>query len=147
MSAFDNPNPDPRTATYPAAINDDGLIVGIWSLPPNLPLTLNTHGFVRNRDGSFSSIDVPGALGTYAFGINSAGEIVGFYVDSSGVGHGFVLSHGVFITLDFPEAPTRQLMTSTTEERLSALTMAETKPLSPFRCMGLIGIDQLRNRL
>jgi uncharacterized membrane protein len=54
---------------------------------------------------SYSSIDVPGATGTYAFGVNSAGQIVGSYFDSAGGYHGFVDSNGTFTTLNFPAAP------------------------------------------
>jgi hypothetical protein len=39
---------------------------------------------------SFITIDVPGAIFTEAFGVNNAGQIVGDYMDSSGVVHGFV---------------------------------------------------------
>jgi hypothetical protein len=48
-----------------------------------------THGFLRDVDGSFVTIDFPGAIGTEAHGINNASEIVGSYSDSSGT-HGFV---------------------------------------------------------
>ncbi|MGD8852843.1 MAG: hypothetical protein PVI28_10605, partial [Gammaproteobacteria bacterium] len=52
----------------------------------------------------FTTIDVPGALTTSAQGVNSAGEIVGSYVDGSG-GHAFLLSSkGAFTTIDFPGA-------------------------------------------
>ncbi len=35
-------------------------------------------------------LDVPGARGTFASGINNAGQIVGWFVDSSRVIHGFL---------------------------------------------------------
>jgi uncharacterized membrane protein len=54
---------------------------------------------------SYSSIDVPGATYTSAFGINSAGQIVGFYYDSAGGYHGFIDSNGTFTTLNYPAAP------------------------------------------
>jgi hypothetical protein len=46
------------------------------------------NGFL-DRDGSFTTLDVPGSTLTYAFGINDAGQIVGFYFDASG-GHGIL---------------------------------------------------------
>ena len=52
----------------------------------------------------FSSIDYPGAVLTNAQGINPGGDIVGFYTDSSGKQHGFLLSNGNFSSLDFPGA-------------------------------------------
>src|SRR5262249_52781439 len=48
--------------------------------------------------------DVPGASGSAATGINDAGLIVGNQVDSDGVFHGFLLSGGVYTTLDVPGA-------------------------------------------
>src|SRR5512134_3310441 len=53
---------------------------------------------------TFTTIDVPGAGFTFPYGINSQGEIVGFYDDANGE-HGFLLSHGQFTTIDFPAAP------------------------------------------
>jgi uncharacterized membrane protein len=53
----------------------------------------------------FTTIDAPGAVnGTIAWGINSHGDIVGIYSDAGGVGHGFLLSSGVFTTIDVPGA-------------------------------------------
>ena len=52
----------------------------------------------------FTIIDVAGATGTAAEGINPQGDIVGFYNDSSGNSHGFLLSNGSFITIDAPGA-------------------------------------------
>jgi len=57
--------------------------------------------------GSFERIDVPGAIGTRAFGINPQGDIVGSYTDPSGT-HGFLLSHGVFGRIDYPGASTTE---------------------------------------
>jgi hypothetical protein len=39
------------------------------------------HGFVLDTDGSFTAIDVPGASGTFAYGINDSGQIVGYFHD------------------------------------------------------------------
>jgi len=54
----------------------------------------------------FTTIDFPaaGVLMTHAFGINSAGDIVGSYVDSAGVEHGYLLSGGKFTQIDYPRA-------------------------------------------
>ena len=54
----------------------------------------------------FTTIDFPGAIFTAAdgIGVNPRGDIVGDYVDSSGNGHGFVLSKGKFTSIDFPGA-------------------------------------------
>jgi hypothetical protein len=53
---------------------------------------------------SYSTIDFPGAVGTAAVDINTSGQIVGEYMDSSGAFHGFSLSNGVFSEIDFPGA-------------------------------------------
>jgi uncharacterized membrane protein len=44
---------------------------------------------------------------TSARGINTRGDIVGSYVDSAGLQHGFLLQDGAWITLDFPVAGVR----------------------------------------
>jgi len=46
-------------------------------------------------DYTFTTLDVPGASFTYAFGINDAGQIVGDYYDGSRY-HGFLLSEGQY---------------------------------------------------
>ncbi|HVN03191.1 MAG TPA: hypothetical protein VMT86_02170 [Bryobacteraceae bacterium] len=58
------------------------------------------HGYSRGADGAYTAIDVPGAgtgagQGTIAAGGNDAGAIAGFYVDSSGVVHGFLRAAGL----------------------------------------------------
>ena len=52
---------------------------------------------------TFTPIDVPGASYTVAIGINPSGQIVGIYVDSTGV-HGFLYDRGVFTPIDVPGA-------------------------------------------
>jgi uncharacterized membrane protein len=52
----------------------------------------------------FTTIEVPGALSTVAFGINPRGEIVGTYLDASFRSHGFLLQDGRLTTIDFPGA-------------------------------------------
>src|SRR5438132_11927584 len=51
---------------------------------------------------AFSTIDVPGAAFTEAFGINSSGRIVGAYGNPDV--HGFVLDDGSDTTMDVPGA-------------------------------------------
>ena len=51
----------------------------------------------------FTTVDVPGASGTGARGINSQREIVGEFT-SNGVTHGFLLSQDVYSTIDVPGA-------------------------------------------
>jgi len=51
---------------------------------------------------SYQSVNVPGASGQAAFGVNDAGVIVGQYLDASGVFHGWELSGGTLTTIDVP---------------------------------------------
>src|SRR5262249_55974643 len=54
---------------------------------------------------SYTTIDDPsGALGTFAQGINTSGQIAGYYLDGSNSSHGFLLSGGTYTTLDDPLA-------------------------------------------
>jgi hypothetical protein len=53
---------------------------------------------------SLTTIDVPGASGTVASGINSAGQVVGYYLDDYVYVHGFLESGGSFTTIDVPGA-------------------------------------------
>jgi hypothetical protein len=61
---------------------------------------------VRARGGTIETIDAPGAgksagQGTIAYGLNSEGEIAGYYFDASTVTHGFLRAHdGTFVTFD-----------------------------------------------
>ncbi len=85
-------------------INAEGDIVGHFGAPPAGKM----NGFLL-RNGTFSTYDYPDPnLMTCGMGIN-AGEdtIVGHYQVGTLV-HGFVLSEGVFTTLDIPGAKTTQ---------------------------------------
>jgi hypothetical protein len=48
-----------------------------------------THGFLLDKDGSFTSVDVPGASSSAALSINPQGDIVGMY-SVAGTTHGFL---------------------------------------------------------
>jgi hypothetical protein len=87
------------TFTNILGINPRGDMVGRYSLKDNLgnatPCALgdgNAHGFLRSMQGGFASIDFPDAVRTAAFGINTRGDIVGFYVDTGNNTHDFLLS-------------------------------------------------------
>jgi probable HAF family extracellular repeat protein len=80
-------NPPRSSLTEAFAISDSGLIVGNYFDS----VALQRHGFLY-ANGVFTNIDDPVAVpGTTELrGINDAGQIVGFYADSSGHGHGFL---------------------------------------------------------
>src|SRR5258708_12489685 len=54
--------------------------------------------------GAFTAIDFPGATSTQAWGINSSGDIAGFYVSADKATHAFLKSRGQFSSIDFPAA-------------------------------------------
>jgi hypothetical protein len=54
--------------------------------------------------GTYTQIDVPGAVQTFCAGINQVGDISGQYADASSVRHGFLLSGGIYTTIDYPGA-------------------------------------------
>src|SRR5262249_40043897 len=61
------------------------------------------------QPATFTTIDFPGALSTGGnpsnwFRINAEGQIAGGYQDASGKGHGFLLTKGDFVTIDYPGA-------------------------------------------
>lgn len=83
-------------------INNRGQIVGRY----RDPITHLRHGFLLN-DGTFTTIDFPGAAETIARRINNRGQIVGGYSTDPIADrfHGFMLDKdGQFTKIDFPGA-------------------------------------------
>ena len=80
-------------------VNDFGQIVGTYVDV----ISGIRHGFLL-KDGVFTTIAHPDAAGFGSGGvsINNAGQIAGFYMDSSFVVHAFVYSGGVYSTVDMP---------------------------------------------
>jgi probable HAF family extracellular repeat protein len=81
-------------------INDSGQIVGVYFSSSNG--TFVAHGFL-DSNGAFSSIDDPGAAGTYAYGINDSGVIVGFeQIGPQLTNAAFIDNNGTFTTFQVP---------------------------------------------
>src|SRR5262249_50421801 len=85
-----------------SGIHDLGQIRRYYFHPPSSP---TRHGF-RHRGGSYTTLDDPLATtgingGTYAFGVNGSGEIIGRYGNNAGV-HGFLYNKGTYTSLDHP---------------------------------------------
>jgi probable HAF family extracellular repeat protein len=79
---------------------NSGVIVGYYVDANNV-----SHGFIRSPHGKYTIIDVPGAAGTLAFGINDEGTVVGWGFEANGVYHGFLRDEdGHFTTFDVPGA-------------------------------------------
>jgi probable HAF family extracellular repeat protein len=55
-------------------------------------------------DNRFTAIDYPNAGGTWAWGINSRGDIAGYYTGADNIDHGFLLNGGHFTAIDYPGA-------------------------------------------
>ena len=66
-------------------INDQGQIVGCWTDVNGV-----VRGFVRHREGSFTSVDFPGTTYSYSSAISDPGAIVGTYIDAGGNTHGYL---------------------------------------------------------
>jgi len=88
--------------------NAQGAIAGIYTDSNNV-----YHSFTRSPDGTFTTIDVPGA-GTEAYqgtgcysdcpvGLNDSGTVTGSYADANNTQHGFVrTAEGRLVTIDPP---------------------------------------------
>ena len=58
--------------------------------------------FTAQAGTATRTVDFPGAISTFLYGINNAGQMVGAYVDDGEATHGFLLNNGVFTTIDYP---------------------------------------------
>src|SRR2546421_135605 len=103
FTTIDNPAATTGT-TLAFDINNVGQIVGHF----NDRSAVGNHGFLRNTDGTFITLDVPLATRTFAEGINDAGQVVGFFEEAGGA-HGFLYSggaSGTYTTFNNPLAVT-----------------------------------------
>jgi probable HAF family extracellular repeat protein len=92
-------------------INNRGEIVGFY----NDATGATTTGFLRSKNGQFTSINVPGSQATGPLKINDRRQVVGLYLDADatpnpdgtpppGAFHGFVWDDGDLTTIDLPGA-------------------------------------------
>jgi uncharacterized membrane protein len=86
------------TDTHVMDINDSGQMVG-WATLQGLP----DQAFVRAPRGTFHNIAYPGTTADVASGINSKGDISGYYLDG-GRTHGFIFTLGRFTDVTYPNA-------------------------------------------
>ena len=103
--------------SFPVAdvgINPAGAITGAYFQPiPGNPFGGNRRGFLRDKDGSFTTFDAvpspssPCCTWTFGIAINPAGEIAGWDNDQHDVNHGFLRAkNGTITILDAPGAGT-----------------------------------------
>lgn len=98
LTNIDNPVGAPNT-TVLYDINDHNEMVGAYE-----DASHNFHAFSTTDGVSFHNFDYPGATSTTAAGLDTAGDIVGEWIDGSMVTHGFLLKGSTFKSLDFPGA-------------------------------------------
>ena len=94
---FDAPGSNLTTAWDMDAAGD---VVGVWGDPdghpdPEATSTGAYHGFLRDFQGAFTSLDFPAAIDTKAYGINNLGYVVGSYINADGNRHGFIARKGL----------------------------------------------------
>jgi probable HAF family extracellular repeat protein len=65
-------------------------------------VTIDTHGFLRDEQGDFTTIEFPGAPVTEIRGINKRGQMVGDYGEAAGPRDAFVLDDGTFTPIEVP---------------------------------------------
>ena len=95
QTTFDVPG---SNLTSPWDMDNAGNIVGLWgndvgNPDPQITTTGRYHGFLRDTKGNFTTIDFPGSVDTQPKGTNNYGDIVGSYIDATGM-HGFVAHAG-----------------------------------------------------
>jgi hypothetical protein len=73
----------------------------LFQIPTTPAQGNNRKPDANDRAYVLTTIGVPDATMTQAYGINAGGDIVGSYKNAAGF-HGFLLSAGEFITLDYP---------------------------------------------
>jgi hypothetical protein len=85
-------------STIPMGINNAGTIVGYYG-------SGRAQGFLRQPDGSVTTIDYPGVFSTAPSSINNLGVIVGKWNDSSNNRHGWIRdTAGNFTSFDVPNS-------------------------------------------
>lgn len=88
--------PDAKLVTVVFDVSDQGQFAGAYD-PAG-------HGYVRERDGEFTTVDPPDGNINEVVGINNRGQLVGRYVDSQGGAHGFLKDQRGFSPIDVPGA-------------------------------------------
>lgn len=108
FTSFDAPSGVILNSIYqidgaPPSINPSGAIAGTYSV--SVP-SFTEHGFLRERNGTLTTIDVPGSTFTEVLAINPAGTLTGDFNTTTVLFHGFLrASDGTFITTNFPGIP------------------------------------------
>ena len=106
-TAFDHPGA--RLETSATGINDRGQITGSY-----VDEDAVYHGYLRDRRGRLTNVDLPGAVATAPAGINNRGQIVGRYYESAPIRgpdarfRGYLQNGRKLIWIDVPGAQRTQ---------------------------------------
>jgi hypothetical protein len=86
------------SGSYGQSINDSGEIAGYYTGATGY------EGFIRDSMGNVTTLNVPGAAWTQAYGINNSGEVVGLYNSgaTNAVNQSFLYDDGNYTTIDVP---------------------------------------------
>ena len=111
----------PKSISLPQLFAAVTTLAVAWLVTP-LPV------FAQN----YQTIDPPSSTYTYPTSINDKGQIVGYYVDSNRVEHGFVENNGIYTTIDLPIALKLSLGASIRRDKLSGSTRLLPDPKSTW---------------
>jgi probable HAF family extracellular repeat protein len=96
-----------------AAMKFSAVIVGLTLFTLGTASPANGESYLYSG-GSYSTLSVPGAGITNAFGINNLGQVVGGYcLTACGVSQGFIYSNGSYATFNVPGSTSTRLTGST----------------------------------
>ena len=91
--------PGATEGTAAMGINKRGWIV-LYGVDSNGAESVLT----KNNGKTYKTIDVPGAIASFANDINSAGDVVYEWLDSSHAAHGALLQAGTYYKFDYPKS-------------------------------------------
>ena len=82
--------------------------------------------------GKFTAINFPKSLGTQAMGINDKGDVVGFYLDSSGVQHAYVKKGAKYTSFDISGGTTTEAWGINNSGQIAVFAIASTGGYESF---------------
>jgi len=91
--------PGAASGTFPSSINNQGVVVGHYLTGEQRD---GAHGFMW-KSGAFTNVEFPDAVATAPTKISNNGDIVGTYIDSVLLEHGFSFDKGRYSTIDRSE--------------------------------------------